>query len=68
MAEPKRTCFECTHYILCSIRHGVTEALQQTRYINIDGPSTPGKWVDIFEAVARACEAFEETKRGGIAA
>lgn len=55
-----RTCFNCKQFTLCVIRRQVSDGLAETRYINIDGEGAPGRWAGVFEAVARACMAFEE--------
>jgi hypothetical protein len=55
MAE--RTCFYCLHSQVCFIKKSVTEETAHIKF-NIDGDAAPGKWVDIFKAIAESCLEF----------
>jgi len=35
--------------------------MEGTNIINLDSPHYPGKWADIFDALGRACMAYEES-------
>lgn len=56
----ERTCFKCKHYELCYMRKDVHDTLVGSNHINIDGEGAPGRWADIFEALARACMQYKE--------
>lgn len=60
----KRDCFTCGHYRLCFLRHRIDKALEMNRLLNIDGDDAPGRMIDIFEAVGRACMVY--VKKGEI--
>jgi len=48
----KRTCFTCAHFSVCQMRSAIAYLPWS---FNIDGEAAPGRYVDVFEAIARAC-------------
>lgn len=59
--EP-RSCFSCKEFRLCYMRHRVMDATQRFDF-NIDGDEAPGRWIEIFEAVGRACLLYQYEKK-----
>ena len=60
MEEKKeRTCFNCTGFDMCYLRHKFSDATFGAQ-LNIDGDSTPGRWIDIFKALANCCPLYYE--------
>lgn len=61
MSEKKdvRSCFNCTQFDMCFIRHNVENAISGVK-LNLDGNSTPGVWADIFMALANCCSKYFE--------
>ncbi len=54
----KRSCFSCKHRIVCIIFSIVCDNTAKVR-MNIDGNDAPGKWNDIFDAIANCCLEYE---------
>jgi len=58
----ERTCFECINFSLCFLKRKIEDATIGVAILNIDGDATPGRWEDIFKALANACIVFKEKK------
>jgi hypothetical protein len=54
-----RNCFNCPKHIMCGLYHTVKDAqLKWGNVLNIDGDAAPGKYNDIFIALANDCLEF----------
>ncbi len=54
-----RTCFNCTHFPLCFLRHKINDAITGHSMINIDSDDTPCTYIDIFRTLANICLKYE---------
>jgi hypothetical protein len=58
MEENNRICFACIHMSVCSLANHLTGNNRTVRF-NIDGDAAPGKYIDVFKAIANACLDFK---------
>ena len=56
----ERACFNCDKQNVCYKYKGVYDATNV--HFNLDSNDAPGRWIDIFEAVAKACLLFVRLK------
>lgn len=58
----ERNCFNCQHHRFCFLYDHVSLAINNNHnMLNIDNPeSAPGKMMDVFYALAKACIEFTE--------
>lgn len=59
--QEKRSCFTCKNTPICYMFKHIISASTEIE-INIDGDATPGKWVEVFDAMGNCCLKYEKSK------
>ncbi len=59
--EKERTCFNCTQFDMCFLRHRMNDATSGYK-LNLDNANrdTPGTWMDLFKSLANCCRQYFE--------